>query len=139
MIYLKLNLTKILTQKTKNQIEESKYLNCSVINVLNKRRVNEKKCSVYSRAAFNNIFACLCGVYLRAAFIRVITVIDLRATNKSRYLVRTGFKIVLSFPYKAFFVFSFLQISKITRPLKVQQKLKAMRMLRVLCVAEQHF
>ena len=31
---------------------------------------------VYSRAAFNNIFACSCGVYSREAFIRVITVLD---------------------------------------------------------------
>ena len=109
MIYLKLNLTKILTQKTKNQIEESKYLNSSVINDLNKRCVNDKKCGVYSRAAFNNIFACLCGVYLRAAFIRVITVIDLRATNKSRYLVRTEFNNCFIISLYSFFVFFFFK------------------------------
>ena len=40
------------------------------MNASNKRRINEKKCGVYSRAAFNNIFACPCGVYSRAAFIR---------------------------------------------------------------------
>ena len=33
------------------------------MNALNKRRIDEKRCGVYSRAAFNNIFACSCGVY----------------------------------------------------------------------------
>ena len=51
------------------------YLNCLIMNASNKRRIDEKKCGVYSRAAFNNIFACSCGVYSRAAFIRIITVI----------------------------------------------------------------
>ena len=45
------------------------------MNASNKRRINEKKCGVYSRAAFNNIFACPRGVYSREAFIRVITVL----------------------------------------------------------------
>ena len=53
-----------------NKIEDNKYLNCLVMNASNKRRINEKICGVYSRAAFNNIFACPCGVYSRAAFIR---------------------------------------------------------------------
>ncbi len=40
-----------------------------VLNALNKRRIDEKKCGVYSRAAFNNIFACSCGVISRTALI----------------------------------------------------------------------
>ena len=28
-----------------------------------------RNCGVYSRAAFNNIFACRCGVYSREAFL----------------------------------------------------------------------
>ena len=43
-------------------------------NITNKRRVNEKKCGVYWRAAPNSTFACPCGVYLRAVFVQVITV-----------------------------------------------------------------
>ena len=73
MNYSKLNLTNFNTEpkKTKNKIEENKYLNCLVMNASNKRRINEKKNAAFiSRAAFNNIFACPCGVYLRAAFIR---------------------------------------------------------------------
>ena len=46
------------------------YLHCLIMNASNKRRIDEKKCGVYSRAAFNNIFACSGGVYSRAAFIR---------------------------------------------------------------------
>ena len=69
MNYSKLNLTNFNTEP-KSKIKESKHLNCLVMNASNKRRINEKKCGVYSRAAFNNIFACPCGVYSRAAFIR---------------------------------------------------------------------
>ena len=53
------------------------------MNASNKRRINEKKCGVYLRAAFNNIFFLSLrrlfegGVYLREAFIRVITVVEL--------------------------------------------------------------
>ena len=35
---------------------KDKYLNCLVMNALNKRRIDEKKCGVYSNAAFKNIF-----------------------------------------------------------------------------------
>ena len=41
-----------------------------------KRRIDENKCGVYSRAAFNNIFVCNCGAYSKAAFNRVNTVCD---------------------------------------------------------------
>ena len=62
-------------QETKNKIRGNKHLNCLIVNAPNKRRINEKKCGVFSRAAFINIFACPCGgVYSREAFIRVITV-----------------------------------------------------------------
>ena len=61
------------------------------MNAFNKRRNVEKDCGVYlmaafirgrdffkggvySRAAFNDMFACPCGVHLREAFIRIITV-----------------------------------------------------------------
>ena len=43
---------------------KDKYLNCLVMDASNKHRIDEKKCGIYSRAAFNNIFAC------PAAFIR---------------------------------------------------------------------
>ncbi len=53
---------------------KDKYLNYLVMIASNKRRIDERKCGVYSRDAFNNIFVCPCGVYSREAFIRIITV-----------------------------------------------------------------
>ena len=51
--------------------EQSKRYSCrGRMNASNKRRLDEKKCGVYSRAAFNYIFACPCGVYSREAFIQ---------------------------------------------------------------------
>ena len=52
---------------------KDRYLNCLhwlQINASNKRRNVEKDCGVYSRAAFNDVFACPSGVYSRAALIR---------------------------------------------------------------------
>ena len=42
-----------------------------IMGASSKRHIDEEKCDVYSRAAFNNIFACRCGVYSREAFIQV--------------------------------------------------------------------
>ncbi len=56
----------VLQMSLRRSSQEFQHINIYIINCL----LNFwcLRCGVYSRAAFNNIFACCCGVYLRVAF-----------------------------------------------------------------------
>ena len=81
---------------------KDKYLNCLVMNALNKRRIDEKKCGVYSNATFIRMrrlkifFLSLRhlfkgGVYLREPFIRLITVTTRCTNHKNDIIVHVLF------------------------------------------------